>query len=322
MIGADDRALLARSLDQALDRGTAATVDRALADVGWHDALAEWGLEVAVMLFDLQGRVAATSTALDDVLAHALGVDAQAAVMVPGFAAVDAPGRVQGAVLIVDGLASGRILDRDRVLVASADGRAGRVLALDAVTLVRRPVHGIDPSAGLVAVSGEVDPDLCTEVADGESWERAFAAGQVVLAAELVGLGKGMLELARSHALARVQFDRPIASFQAVRHRLADTLLALEAADAAVTAAATSPAPDLVTHARLAKALAGTASRTAARHCQQVLAGIGFTAEHRFHRYLRRAVLLDEVLGSARVLTRTIGAEAIATHRVPVHLPL
>jgi alkylation response protein AidB-like acyl-CoA dehydrogenase len=47
---------------------------------------------------------------------------------------------------------------------------------------------------------------------------------------------------------------------------------------------------------------------TAARHCQQVLGGIGFTAEHELHRHIKRALVLDAMLGSSRELTREAGA--------------
>src|SRR5262249_1511860 len=141
-------------------------------------------------------------------------------------------------------------------------------------------------------------------------WSAAVAAGQVALAYELVGAGRAMLRLAVEHALTRVQFDRPIASFQAVRHRLADSLLALEAAHAAPLQAAESAtiqaAADPVL-AGIAKALAGRAARAVARHCQQVLAGIGFTTEHAFHHHVRRVLALDSLLGDARTLTRELG---------------
>ena len=111
-----------------------------------------------------------------------------------------------------------------------------------------------------------------------------------------------MLALAREHALDRVQFGHPIASFQAVRHRLADALIALDGAEAALLAAE----DDL--GSLLAKAAAGQAALTAARHSQQVLGGIGFTAEHGLHRHVRRALVLDGLLGSALELTREAGA--------------
>jgi alkylation response protein AidB-like acyl-CoA dehydrogenase len=114
-----------------------------------------------------------------------------------------------------------------------------------------------------------------------------------------------MLALARQHALDRVQFGRPVASFQAVRHKLAETLVAIEGAEA--TLAVAPVADDVDFAALLAKAAAGQAALTAAKHCQQVLAGIGFTAEHDFHRHLRHALVLDGLLGSARELTREAG---------------
>ncbi|MFG2780607.1 acyl-CoA dehydrogenase family protein [Streptomyces prunicolor] len=143
-----------------------------------------------------------------------------------------------------------------------------------------------------------------------------LAAGRVALGWWLVGTGRAMLALARQHAVDRVQFGRPLASFQAVRHRLAETLVALDGAEATLVAA------DDDLGALLAKAAAGQAALTAARHCQQVLGGIGFTAEHDLHRHVRRAMVLDGLLGSARELTREAGALLRAGGSAPrlVHL--
>ena len=166
-------------------------------------------------------------------------------------------------------------------------------------------------SAG--AAGAGLDGDLpLRQVAAGDAGHAGHAgealpvaAGRRAIGWWLVGTGRAMLALARSHALDRVQFGRPLASFQAVRHRLAETFVALEGAEAALTAADSSASPDL--SALLAKAAAGQAALTAARHCQQVLGGIGFTAEHRLHRHVRRALVLDGLLGSARELTREAG---------------
>jgi hypothetical protein len=130
------------------------------------------------------------------------------------------------------------------------------------------------------------------------------AAGRHALGWWLVGAGRAMLSLARQHALDRSQFGRPVASFQAIRHRLAETLVAIEGAEATLVAAAAEP-DDL--SFLLAKAAAGQAALTAARHCQQVLGGIGFTAEHELHRHIKRALVLDAMLGSSRELTREAG---------------
>jgi hypothetical protein len=130
-------------------------------------------------------------------------------------------------------------------------------------------------------------------------------AGRHALGWWLVGAGRAMLSLARQHALDRSQFGRPVASFQAIRHRLAETLVGIEGAEATLVAAAAEP-DDL--SFLLAKAAAGQAALTAARHCQQVLGGIGFTAEHELHRHVKRALVLDAMLGSSRELTREAGA--------------
>lgn len=130
----------------------------------------------------------------------------------------------------------------------------------------------------------------------------------------LVGSARAMLALARQHALDRVQFGRPISSFQAVRHRLAETLVAIEGAEATLILPGTE-SPDLT--AMLAKAAAGKAALTAARHCQQVLGGIGFTAEHDLHRHVKRAMVLDGLLGNTKELTRKAGAGLRARGSVP-----
>jgi alkylation response protein AidB-like acyl-CoA dehydrogenase len=130
----------------------------------------------------------------------------------------------------------------------------------------------------------------------------------------LVGSARAMLALARQHALDRVQFGRPIASFQAIRHKLAETLVAIEGAEATLSLPGTDN-PDLT--AMLAKAAAGKAALTAAKHCQQVLGGIGFTAEHDLHRHVERVLVLDGLLGSSRELTRKAGAGLRARGSAP-----
>jgi hypothetical protein len=129
-----------------------------------------------------------------------------------------------------------------------------------------------------------------------------LATGRRAVGWWLVGTSRAMLALARQHALDRVQFGRPVASFQAIRHRLAETLVAVEGAEATLQAASDELG------CLLAKAAAGHAALTAARHCQQVLGGIGFTAEHQLHRHVKRSLVLDGMLGSTRDLTREAGA--------------
>lgn len=155
--------------------------------------------------------------------------------------------------------------------------------------------------------------DVPTPALDEELPLRRVTAGEAVpvdtarLAVGwwLTGSSRAMLALARRHALDRVQFGKPIASFQAVRHRLAEALVAVEGAEATLQLA-TDQNDSLATV--LAKAAAGQAALTTAKHCQQVLGGIGFTAEHDLHRHVKRALVLDGLFGSSRELTREAGA--------------
>ncbi|MBV8690526.1 MAG: acyl-CoA dehydrogenase [Actinobacteria bacterium] len=190
--------------------------------------------------------------------------------------------------------------------------------------ITAQPIAGLDPTLGLhtAELTGETGPIGPVSPVSSEQlvdWDLVAAAGQRALTHELLGAGRTMLDLAREHALGREQFGRPIAQFQAVRHRLADVLVVLEAADALVGAAWDDRLPET---ARMAKGFAGRATRTAIRDCQQVLAGIGFTTEHPFHRYLARTLVLDQLLGSGRTLTRELGREVLARRALPPLVPL
>ncbi|MFI6377177.1 acyl-CoA dehydrogenase family protein [Streptomyces sp. NPDC050546] len=167
------------------------------------------------------------------------------------------------------------------------------------------------------APTGPLDPGLPLRHAEpGDLPAPALSAGRRALGWWLLGTGRAMLALAREHVLDREQFGRPLASFQALRHRLAETYVALEAAEAVLAAARPTDALDH-TGALLAKAAAGRAALTAARHCQQVLGGIGFTAEHPLHRHVKRALVLDGLLGSTRELTREAGRVLLRETRAP-----
>jgi alkylation response protein AidB-like acyl-CoA dehydrogenase len=147
-----------------------------------------------------------------------------------------------------------------------------------------------------------------------EGYPIRVAEARVAVGWWLVGAARAMLDLARRHALDRVQFGKPIAGFQAIRHRLAETLVAIEGAEATLALPGTGN-PDLT--ALLAKAAAGKAALTASRHCQQVLAGIGFTEEHDLHLHVKRVLVLDGLLGSSRELTRRAGAGLRARGSAP-----
>jgi alkylation response protein AidB-like acyl-CoA dehydrogenase len=149
--------------------------------------------------------------------------------------------------------------------------------------------------------------------------DRALAAGRLALATEIASASRAMLDLARDHAVRRIQFGKPIASYQAFRHRLADSLIAVACAEAAVDAGWEVTTPYT---AAMAKAISGRSARTVARHAQQVLAGMGFTSEHSFHRYFRRTLALDQLLGSSAAISTELGQTAIKDRAIPAMLEL
>jgi len=326
----EERELFAKGVGDAVARGGGATLDAALAGLGWADALASDEQTAVSVLFEAQGRAAASSGALDLVLCRALGCP-PAPVVLPAFGSISPPAVQQrDGTVAVRGLASAAIQGAAEVRVpCGLDGQVGG-LDVDPSTLSIRAVGGLDPTLGLAEVAATLDPphefwpgtvgagphEVGPELV---GWVGAVAAGQRAIAHELVGASAAMLDLARDHALERVQFGVPIASFQAVRHKLADTYVALESARTALDAAWEEGRPF---DAMMAKAIAGRSARVAAKHCQQVLAGIGFTLEHPLHRYLRRVRVLDGLLGDTRSLTRWLGEQLLSDRRLPEILPL
>jgi alkylation response protein AidB-like acyl-CoA dehydrogenase len=172
--------------------------------------------------------------------------------------------------------------------------RDGALHALEpaAVRLVPQPAN--DPGRRLHAV--EWQPGAATRVADGAEAERLLAAafdrGALACAAQLLGAADRMLELAVAYACQREQFGRPIGSFQAVQHQLADAKVRVEYARPVVYKAAWSVATGAparavdVSHAKLA---AGEAAALAARRALQAHGAIGYTWEQDLHLWMRRA---------------------------------
>jgi Acyl-CoA dehydrogenase, C-terminal domain len=315
---ADELALFTGGIADAAVSSGGAALDTALRELGWLDALAVDPSTAVPVLFEHQGRANTTSSALDRVLARGLGlpVERACALVLPCLRATDPPGSRHGMRWSVDGVALGAVASHDEaVVVAGPDaGPARALLCVPVGELEVRRVGGLDPTLGLVEVRADLELDAPGRLgSEPVSWEEALALGQLAVGYEQLGAARAMIDLARQHALDRVQFGRPIASFQAVRHRLADALVSLEAADALLGAAWENP----VVFAAMAKAFAGSSARTVARHCQQVLAGIGFTTEHPFHRLVRRTIVLDQLLGDGKGLTRRLGTQILDAGVLP-----
>jgi hypothetical protein len=307
-----DRKLFEQSLQRATGQHTGTALDSALEELGWYDALDSDRRDAVSALFALQGAAGVSSSALSDLLARSLGVTREATVVLPQLGRRSTAGELTGDRLRVRGLAIGA--PHEQVAIPTDTQIA--VVARSDVDV--RPVAGMDPRLGLVAVTGEL-PAARAVLSPTTRWPAALAAGQLALAYELVGASRTMLQLARDHAVERVQFGRPIAGFQAVRHRLADALVAIEGAHACADAAWDDEA---ALSASIAKAVAGAAARTVGKHAQQVLGGMGYTTDHPLHQYVRRTLVLDQLLGAGSVLTREIGAQLLRARDLPELLPL
>lgn len=139
--------------------------------------------------------------------------------------------------------------------------------------------------------------------------ERQLQLALVLQAAETVGAVDSIFSLTLDYARDRVAFGRPIGSYQAIKHRLADLYCTLEAMKATASAAAhavhaISPQAPILT--RVAKAFVGDTARSVVSECQQIFGGIGMTWEHDLHLYLRRVTTNAALYGSSVVQRRAL----------------
>ena len=132
--------------------------------------------------------------------------------------------------------------------------------------------------------------------------DRAVEEAIAALALEMVGTCQAIFDVALDHAREREQFGVAIGSFQAIKHKFADMLLALERARAAAYFAAATVAEEDERRPlaiAMAKAAAGDAQRLIAQEGIQVMGGIGYTWEHDMHLYVKRAKAGDALLGTS-----------------------
>jgi alkylation response protein AidB-like acyl-CoA dehydrogenase len=152
--------------------------------------------------------------------------------------------------------------------------------------------------ARLLSEPADLRPTARLETADPASRLADLAA--IAITAEQVGGARRCLEMTVEYTKNRVQFGRPIGSFQAVKHRLADLLVLLESANSASQAAAiawASAADDASILASLAKSYCSEAYRAVTAETIQLHGGLGFTWEHPAHRYFKRAHSTSALFG-------------------------
>lgn len=235
------------------------------------------------------------------------------------FAVAEQAGRFAADAVTVQAIGSGetwalsgtteRVVDADSadILIVTATGPDGvalfvvdatgpgvqrNVLSTMDLTRPQATVQFVDAPALLLAGPDQA-PQIC---------QHALHVGSVLLAAEQVGGAQHLLDLSVSYAKERLQFGRPIGSFQAVKHRIADMLVEQEHSRSAAYHGAwalqdNSDDPTLA--ASIAQATCSAAFTRIATDTVQVHGGIGFTWEHQAHLYFKRAFTDAALLGSA-----------------------
>ena len=174
-----------------------------------------------------------------------------------------------------------------------------------------QPVETIDAPRPLFLITGGHESGTRLETGA----DLAVSRARLGAAAQLLGLGARCIEMAADYAKERHQFGKPIGSFQAVKHKLADALLQIEFARPVVYRAAWSLAEREPTTQRdlsMAKAMAGDAAAGSAKAALQTLGAIGYTQEHDLHLWMKRIWALNAAWGNpdehrARVATLVIG---------------
>jgi alkylation response protein AidB-like acyl-CoA dehydrogenase len=190
-----------------------------------------------------------------------------------------------------------------RVAIAVGNGgelvpyarRADLVLALAgarARLVAPAGVEAVSTVDGSLAAARVSLPDGGIVTADPELVDRAIDRADLATAAQLIGLGRRMLDLTTAYVGARRQFGVPVGSFQAVKHHLADALLSLEFAAPTVLAAGWGLAtrtPNRRRDVSMAAVLATEAAQAVARAAIQCHGAIGYTVEYDLHLYAKRA---------------------------------
>lgn len=210
-----------------------------------------------------------------------------------------------------------------------ADGVTG-MLVVPAHAEDDLELHAVDPGTGGVRVSPVLSLDMSRPLADvafdnarsrllcrGTQARRAvddaLTAGAALLASEQLGLAEWCLDTTVKHLRDRFQFGRPLGSFQALKHRLADLAVDITASRAVARYAAdclATDSDDTAVGASLAQAHCATVAVRAAEECIQLLGGIGMTWEHPAHLYVKRAKA-DQLAFGTPALHRSRLAELV-----------
>jgi len=196
----------------------------------------------------------------------------------------------------------------DTLLVVARLGERIRVFVVpgDDPGVTRTKQTTLDSTRPMAAVTFDdvAVPDAALLGDEDDGWrgiEIALRHGAVALACEQVGGAQRCLDMSVAYAKERIQFGRPIGSFQAVKHRCADMLVAVESARSAAYHAASAlatGADDSGVAAAVAKSYCSGAYSQCAGDSIQIHGGVGFTWEHDAHLYFKRAKASELLFGA------------------------
>jgi hypothetical protein len=283
---AESEALARGSVQHALVRSPD-DIGAALADFGWTDLVEDDDAFAFTTLFEEQGYLEVDTDALDVVTTAALGIDGPASVIWP-LVDADSEGSREGVELAVEGVALRSVRTAGATVLVPV---AGALHVLDVSAIDEAPLGGMASGTRWmrVRVSG-------TSRGAHGSWPEVERRARLATASELVGLARRIIDVATEHVTARRQFGRPIGTYQAVRHRVAEAYADMAGAKALVAAAWEDASPS---SAATARAVAGTAHDAVAKHAIQVCGAIGLSDEHELPRLVRRGLALDALLATA-----------------------
>lgn len=198
----------------------------------------------------------------------------------------------------------GQVADVLLVIAQTSDGPGIFQVEPDAEGFTRTATTVFDPTVPLSMYTFDHTPGRRLGTAGWESVQQALDLATIALAGEQVGGARRIFDITVDYLKTRIQFGRPIGSFQALKHMAADLLLDVESATSAAEHAAAEQAAGSE-QAAGAIALAGFACAEAYRHTAmqaiQMHGGIGFTWDHPAHLYLRRARTGIQLLGGTRL---------------------
>jgi alkylation response protein AidB-like acyl-CoA dehydrogenase len=289
--------------------------------------LEELGRSVVPVPF-LGSAVLATSALL---AAHELGGSAVAAELLPRLASGDLVGALAVPLSTAPDAAFGESVrvDTDGALTGKitsvADATVAELLLVPATGPDGAGLYAVEASASGVSVAGVTSLDLTRKLADvtlenaparlvsdqaGTVLSRALTRSAGLLASEQLGVAQWCLDETVRYVKERYQFGRPVGSFQALKHRLADLYLELVTARAAARNAADAIATgseDVDVAVAVAKSYCSAVAVHAAEEALQLHGGIGMTWEHPVHLYLKRAKSGELALGTPGQHRRRLG---------------